>query len=177
MTINQKRMTYIIITIGLIGYFGFKFYMSQRATSGNAPPDFEGTRIDGTQFKLAELQGNYILLDFWGSWCGPCIRDNPKLVSLYEKYNDKSFDGNVKFEMVTVALEKSDNNWKRASERAGFTWQNQIVEVSQLLLLSPLAQKYGVTDIPAKFLIEPDGKVHANLSFEEIDQFLSSKAK
>ncbi|MGB0918869.1 MAG: TlpA family protein disulfide reductase, partial [Flavobacteriales bacterium] len=67
-------------------------------TGDNLAPEIEAELIDGTPFKLSELRGEYVVLDFWGSWCGPCLRDIPKLMQLHAKYGDKVVFVSVAFE-------------------------------------------------------------------------------
>ena len=133
----------------------------------NLAPEIEAELIDGTPFKLSELRGQYVVLDFWGSWCGPCLRDIPKLMKLYAKYGDE-----VVF--VTVAFEKNDKRWKSVANKAGFTWKHQIVEQAKILLASPISRAYGVADIPAKFIVTPEGKLISGMNFEQMDAYLAA---
>jgi len=145
---------------------------------GKKAPDFTAEKIDGSAFRLSELKGNYVLLDFWGSWCAPCRRDNPSIVALYEKYNGQNFKDAEGFEVVTVALEKNDRTWRAAAEKDGFSWPYQIVQQSKAVMLSPVAQKYAVKNIPAKFLIDPEGQIiGVNQKASVIEAFLSSKTE
>ena len=130
-------------------------------------PEIEAELTDGTLFKLSELRGKYVVLDFWGSWCGPCLAEAPQLVELYEEFgNDVAF--------VSVAFEKNDKRWKQTSERLGFVWKYQIVEISPILLGSPISRAYGVSEIPAKFIISPEGKVIKGLDFNQMREYLSN---
>jgi thiol-disulfide isomerase/thioredoxin len=128
----------------------------------NLAPEIEADLIDGTPFKLSELRGEYVVLDFWGSWCGPCLRDIPKLMELHQKYGDK-------VEFVTVAFEKNDKRWKALADKAGFTWKYQIVEKAAILLASPISR-----DIPAKFIITPEGKLISGMDFQQMDAYLEA---
>ncbi len=164
----KKMFQYLVI--GLIAllvlvYTGVKY---SNIVVGEKAPDFETTLIDGTRFRLSNLEGKYVLLDFWGSWCPPCRIENPQLVRLHSKYSDKLI-------IVTVALEKDNVSWKKVVEKDGFTWKNQIVNQNRYVILSPVARKYGVTSIPAKFLISPNGKLLGSPSFDEIDQMFSKE--
>ncbi len=80
------------------------------------------------------------------------------------------------FEVVSIALERNDKTWKRAAEKDGFIWPYQIVQEARVVLLSSLAQKYAVSEIPAKFLISPEGTIiGVNQNYDEIGSFLESK--
>jgi thiol-disulfide isomerase/thioredoxin len=163
----RKALLYIpLILIFLYGAF-FTYVKFSATSSGDLAPDFEATLIDGTQFKLSSLRGKYVLLDFWGSWCPPCRAANPNLVDLHERYSNELY-------IVTVALEKDANAGIVVAKKDGFEWKHQIVEQSNLVLLSETARKYGVTSIPSKFLISPDGKMLGEMSFEQIDSLMLS---
>lgn len=162
----SKFFTYafLVVIIAAVGFYLKINYFS--AVKGEEAPDFEAVLIDGTPFKMSELKGKYVILDFWGSWCPPCIKENPKLVELYQAHKDDVY-------IVTIALEKNLTTWKKAADKAGFSWKYQIVEENRFVMLSEIARKYGVTEIPAKFLISPEGKLVGKLSFEEIQHILS----
>lgn len=132
-------------------------------------PEIESELIDGTPFKLSDLRGKYVVLDFWGSWCGPCLADAPKLVQLHDKFGDQAV-------FVSIAFEKNDKRWKQTAERLGFSWKHQLVQVSPVLLGSGIARDYGVTDIPAKFIITPEGKLLKGLDFNQMEELLSNSA-
>lgn len=164
-----------LLVLILIGVIYFAFIKSPSGKSGDLAPDFEATLVDGSQFKLSDLKGSYVLLDFWGSWCPPCRKDNPNLVNLYNEFKDTKFNNAKSFEMVTVALEKNAKRNKSAAEKDGFTWKYQIVQESRYVLTAPLALKYGISNVPSKFLIGPDGDIiGVNLPKNEIQDILRS---
>ena len=165
----MKRLFRFLIIIAVL--FVIMFYLNIKffsAKEGEQAPDFAATLVDKTAFRFSDLKGKYVLLDFWGSWCAPCRRENPMLVELHKKYSDKLI-------IVTVALEKDSLSWKKASKKDGFVWKHQIVHQNKFVLLSPIARAYGVTEIPAKFLINPKGKLKGRVSFSEVEQVLSQE--
>lgn len=168
------RKFIIGLIVGVAAYMAYNVYFG--AGDGDQAPEIKAELIDGSTYNLSDSKGHYVLLDFWGSWCGPCLRDSPQLVALSKKYENNKFDNDSELHIVTVALEKSGDKWKRAAERLGFDWQRQIVHHHKVVMASPIANDYGVTDLPAKFLIGPDGNIiTAKASFSEIDTYLAAR--
>jgi len=132
--------------------------------------------ISGEAFDINQLSGNIILLDFWGSWCAPCRRENPKISQLYNKYHNANFQNATNFEVVSVAIERDASRVENAIEKDGMVWPYHIVQESKILLASALARKFGVTDLPTKFLYDESGKLLGkNMSLAEIDRYLASQ--
>ena len=163
---NRIFLIFCVLLLGVLLFFKLRVPTKQQ---GKPAPEIEATLLNDAAFKLSDLKGKYVLLDFWGSWCPPCRRDNPNLVALYNKYNSKGF------EIVSVALEKNDRNLKKAIAKDGLRWPYHIMRTSRLVATDALALKYGVTDLPTKFLLNPKGEVvGVNLSKEEISKILES---
>jgi len=168
----------IIFFISVLGYLGYTLYSKTRTTNGSKVAEIEGVLPDNSAFKLSQLEGNFVLIDFWGSWCPPCRRDNPKLVALYDKYEKKLFNEASGFEIVNVAIEKNDKRVHSAIKKDGLRWPYHIIQTSKLVLSSPLALSYGVTDLPTMFFVAPDGTlIGRNMSFAEIDAYLAERLK
>ncbi len=140
-------------------------YRSTRV--GALAPDFTQADVDGKPVKLSDFRGQYVLLDFWASWCGPCRGENPKVRAAYAKYKDKNFT------VLGVSLDNAGQKakWLQAIVDDQLSWTN----VSDLKgWKNEAAQLYGVRGIPQNYLIDPAGKIVAiNLRGEQLDLVLS----
>lgn len=142
---------------------GFIYLKWTAADPGEEAPEIQAVMVDGSDFKLSDLRGDYVLLSFWGSWCGPCRAESPAIIALHEKYKDK-------LKIVSIALEKNAEAGRRVALQDGFNWKHQIVEESSFVMLSSTAQKYGVSEIPTLFLISPEGILLGKMSLEEVEK-------
>jgi thiol-disulfide isomerase/thioredoxin len=131
---------------------------------GGTPPNFSQLSPEGETIQLTQLRGKYLLLDFWASWCGPCRKENPNVVRLYEKYKDKGF------EILGISLDNDRNRWLNAISMDKLTWYH----VSDLKgWNNEVAKLYGVTSIPKTILLDPEGKIVAlNLRAESLENAL-----
>lgn len=119
---------------------------------GDKAPDFSAKTPTGTDLSLNESLGKVTIIDFWASWCGPCRKENPKVVALYNQYHDKGLN------IIGVSLDKEDSKWKEAIEKDQLTWNH----VSNLMFWQdPIAQEYEVRAIPATFILDENGIVVA----------------
>jgi peroxiredoxin len=119
---------------------------------GQIAPEIDLPTPEGKNVKLSSFRGKYVLVDFWASWCGPCRKENPNVVKLYEKYKGE------KFEILGVSLDKKKEDWIKAIQKDQLTW----VHVSDLKFwYSQAAEDYEVESIPATFLIDPNGVIIA----------------
>jgi thiol-disulfide isomerase/thioredoxin len=124
----------------------------RRAIIGRPVPEIEFTDLDGHKVSLAALRGKVVLLNFWATWCGPCVAAFPDLKKLYEKYRDHGF------EVIAISLDsdraaldaylkRNPLPWPQYFDGKG--WENR------------LAQQFGVTGIPEEWLIDREGIVVA----------------
>jgi len=168
-----------VLLVAIVALFIYnKFIKTPDVGHGEKAPSVEATLVNGNSFTISELEGKYVLVDFWASWCGPCIKDSPKIVNLYNKYHGKSFTDAEDFEVVSIALEKSEGRWQRMADKFGFSWDYQIVDVVKFVRLSSFANAYDVTEIPTKFLINPQGDIiGVDQTAAEIDRLLAARLK
>ncbi len=116
--------------------------------------DFEMLTPDGKAIKLSDYagKGKIVLVDFWASWCGPCVREMPNLVAAYKQYKGK------KFEIVGVSLDQNADSWKAAIKKLGMPWP----QMSDLKYWNSEGAKiYGVNSIPHTVLIDGEGTIIA----------------
>jgi peroxiredoxin len=119
---------------------------------GDVAPDFTLNTPEGTPISLSSLRGQYVLIDFWAAWCGPCRMENPNVVRMYNKYKDKGFT------IFGVSLDNSKDAWLGAIKKDGLPWHHG----SELKKWnSEVAQLYGINAIPATYLLDKEGKVIA----------------
>ena len=170
----MKKVMNILMLLVILGFAGYQIYKMPKFSKGGTTPDFTAELIDGSKFALSDLKGKYVMLDFWGSWCGPCRKDNPNLVRLNNEYHGKTFKDASGFEMLSVAIESSEKSWKRAIAQDRLAWKYHIVQKD--LFKSPIASMYGVKEIPTKYLLDPQGEVIAvNPGYEETKKILDAQ--
>lgn len=128
---------------------------------GAVAPDFEQNTPEDKPMKLSDLRGKVVLVDFWASWCGPCRRENPHVVKLYNKYKSKGF------EVLGVSLDRKKESWQKAIAKDKLTWSH----VSDLKgWKNQVAKQYSVTSVPHTILLDKEGRILArNLRGADLD--------
>lgn len=171
----------IVIIAGFLFFqVGRYFYFQPDVVQGEGAPNFKAQILTGEEMELSDLRGNYVLVDFWGSWCGPCRKENPQLVQFYNKYKNATFAEASGFEVVSVAIERNADRWKRAIEKDGLNWKYHVMDATTNMRFfnSPIAEEFGVKEVPSKFLLNEKGQIMGvNLSFEEMDKLLQKRLR
>ena len=140
---------------------------------GQVAPDIDLPSPDGKNYKLSDLKGKVVLLDFWASWCGPCRKSNPHVVETYKKYKNKGFTvfsvsldgihprmlpnlGNDQAK-INAQMEAAKTKWVAAIKRDQLLWETHVSDLKHWN--SPVAKMYNVKGIPNTYLIDRDGKI------------------
>lgn len=141
----------------------YKALMSdlQKLPPGSEAPEIKLASPAGEQLALSSYRGKVVLIDFWASWCGPCRRENPNIVKIYEKYKNSGF------EIFGVSLDENVEAWKAAIQKDGITWP-QVSELKRWE--SKVVKDFGIEAIPYSVLIDQNGKIVAKgLRSDELD--------
>lgn len=127
-------------------------------------PEISEKDTSGNDFKISSLKGKFILIDFWASWCVPCLQQVPELKRVFNKYGGKNFA------ILSISIDDDKSKWIQAIKRENLNWFN----ISDLKATEgPAAQVFNIREIPQLFLIDPDGKIVAkDLNIGDVDKKL-----
>jgi peroxiredoxin len=122
------------------------------ATVGQMAPDFSAKTPQGATVSLKESLGKVTVIDFWASWCGPCRKENPAVVALYNELHTKGLN------IIGVSLDKDQAKWVEAIAKDKLAW-TQISNLKEFE--DPIALQYGIEQIPTTFVLDKTGKIVA----------------
>ena len=143
---------------------------------GDKAPELAYKSPNGKTLKLSSLKGKLVLIDFWASWCGPCRKENPNLVSAYQKYTKKNFKHGKGFEIYSLSLDKTNEAWVKAINQDELFWEYHVSDFGGWQ--SAGSQKYGIRSIPRNLLIDGKGIIIAkNLKGAALHLFLENSLK
>lgn len=114
---------------------------------GKRVPEFRLRDLNGQERTLADFQGKYVLLDFWGTWCGWCIKGIPQMKEYYQKYKDR-------MEIVGICCNDTENAWRNGVTKHGLPWTNLYNGYEK-----EVTTRYAVSGFPTKVLIDPNGNL------------------
>ncbi len=117
----------------------------QKAEVGKMAPNFSLTDLQGNEWQLTDLRGKVVFLNFWATWCGPCVEEMPDMVALNKKMT------NAPFKMITILNNDRPEFAAQMSQKVGATFPVLIDPDSQI------GNLYGLTGVPETFIIDPQG--------------------
>lgn len=120
---------------------------AKKQAAGVVAPDFTLNDLDGKPLSLSSLKGKYVVLDFWGTWCGWCIKGIPQMKEYYNKYKGK-------FEILSIDCNDTQEKWKAGVAKYELPWLN-VYNPRDSKVLSD----YGIQGFPTKIIVGPDGKI------------------
>ena len=135
---------------------------------GNKSPEIKLPTTKGDTVLLSSQKGKLVLIDFWGTWCAPCVEEQAELARLYKKYKLASFTNGKGFEIYGVALEAKKPNWENFIAKNKISW----IQVSDLKFWrSPVAKTYNIQGLPFNVLIDGKGVILAkNLHGKDLEK-------
>lgn len=150
-------------------YYGREVYETlltiTNAATGKRALQFSGMDRDGRKISLSDFRGQYVLLDFWASWCIPCRKEFPALVELYRTYHAKGLV------IIGISSDDDEDNWLTAIRDDGINIWNHILDYKggdrNDDRRNFISRQYGVLSLPTKILIGPDGKIIQRFSFSQ----------
>ncbi|MFG4003953.1 alkyl hydroperoxide reductase [Flavobacterium aquidurense] len=159
-------------TVLILGFL-FCFITSSNAQVvgtdvGDIAPEIDLPDTKGNNIALSSLRGELVLIDFWASWCGPCIKEQPELIKLNNTYTGK-------FSIYSVSMDTKKTLWLAAIAKQKLPW----TQVSDLKYWnSPVVGDYKLQSVPLNFLIDKNGiilakNIHGNALNEKIKSLLT----
>jgi peroxiredoxin len=138
---------------------------------GDIAPEISLPSPEGKIIALSSLKNKVVLIDFWGTWCAPCVKEQPELAILYKKFKTRSFTNGKGFEIYGVSLDAKKENWENGIKSQNINW----IQVSDLKFWrSPVAKTYNIQELPFNLLLDGRGVILAkNLHGAELEKSIS----
>ena len=154
-------MRTLILSVALLLIGCINSTLSAQSTGlqiGNKSPEIKLPTTKGDTVALSSLKGKLVLIDFWGTWCSPCVEEQSELAKLYRKYKPAAFTHGKGFEIYGVSLDVKKSNWENFIATNKINW----IQVSDLKFwTSPVAKTYNIQGLPFNILIDGNGIILA----------------
>lgn len=151
-------MKILILSVALLLIVGTISAQSIGLEPGNKSPEIKLPTIKGDTVALSSLKGKLVLIDFWGTWCAPCVAEQAELAKLYNKYKQSTFTNGKGLEIYGVSLDAKKSNWENFITTNKINW----IQVSDLKFWrSPVAKTYNIQALPFNILMDGNGIIVA----------------
>lgn len=119
----------------------------KKSAIGQSVENFRLNSPEGTPLDFNQLKGKYVIIDFWASWCGPCVASFPHMKALYKRYKSDQF------EIYSISVDKSKSNWLKALKEQDLPWL-QALDTENIS-----KSRFAISGLPTTYLIDPSGKI------------------
>jgi thiol-disulfide isomerase/thioredoxin len=166
----------VLLLMGIGSYFYYSESYEIKVRNGETLDNITARGVNGEIVSLYDIKNKLVLVQFWASWCSPCVREIPELKRVYADYRTKSFKNADGFEIYAFSLDYDSVRWTAAVNGFGLPWQYNVSE--RMGFKAPTAQRLNVVSIPTNVLIDADHNIiGVDLQPDELEETLERFAK
>jgi thiol-disulfide isomerase/thioredoxin len=170
---NSTLKHVLTAIILILAVWGVRYvYLKPSARNGEKLPDLSGINRFGDSVRFSDFSGEYVLLHFWGSWCGSCRKENRDLKALFPEWSLERYgiEGSP-LRIVSIGIEQSRDAWLKAIESDQLPWHDHLL--ADQLFDHEIPRAFGLKKIPTLFLIDPGGTIiSADPGLYELEKLL-----
>ena len=150
-----KKFLLITVAAAVVGIgsaFGWSYYQANnfnnaaQETINTEAPDITVTAMDGTQLKLSDLRGKTVFVNFWATWCGPCMLEMPEMNKIYPDYKDK-------IEFFSVSIDDAKADYEKYTKESSFAFPMYWGDKNAII------KDYALQGIPASYIVDKHGTI------------------